>query len=58
MTETLLTLSNPLVGERRPGSVGFPLPGVEAAVDDQDEHGVGELVVRGAFVVPGLLGPS
>ena len=26
MTETLLTLSNPLEGERRPGSVGFPLP--------------------------------
>ena len=31
MTETLLTLSNPLAGERRPGSVGVPLPGVEAA---------------------------
>ena len=31
MTETLLTLSNPLEGERRPGSVGLPLPGVEAA---------------------------
>jgi malonyl-CoA/methylmalonyl-CoA synthetase len=28
MSETLLTLSNPLVGERRPGSVGLPLPGV------------------------------
>ena len=26
MTETLLTLSNPLVGERRPGSVGRPAP--------------------------------
>jgi malonyl-CoA/methylmalonyl-CoA synthetase len=46
MTETLLTLSNPLAGERRPGSVGVPLPGVEAAVDGADEHGVGELLVR------------
>ena len=26
MTETLLTVSNPLRGERRPGSVGLPLP--------------------------------
>ena len=47
MTETLLTFSNPLVGERRPGSVGLPLPGVEAALDDADEQGIGELLVRG-----------
>jgi malonyl-CoA/methylmalonyl-CoA synthetase len=56
MTETLLTLSNPLVGERRPGSVGRPLPGVEAAVDDLDEHGVGELFVRGASLCRGYWG--
>ena len=31
MTETLLTVSNPYDGERRPGTVGFPLPGVEVA---------------------------
>jgi malonyl-CoA/methylmalonyl-CoA synthetase len=47
MSETLLTLSNPLHGERRPGSVGTPLPGVEAAIDEADGHGVGELLVRG-----------
>ena len=57
MTETLLTLSNPLDGERRPGSVGVPLPGVEAAVDDPDDQGVGELLVRGPSRVPRLLGP-
>ncbi len=56
MTETLLTLSNPLDGERRPGSVGLPLPGVEAAVDDADEHGVGELHVRGASLCRGYWG--
>ena len=56
MTETLLTLSNPLVGERRPGSVGFPLPGVEAAVDDPDEDGVGELLVRGEPLCRGYWG--
>jgi malonyl-CoA/methylmalonyl-CoA synthetase len=56
MTETLLTLSNPLAGERRPGSVGVPLPGVDAAVDDADEQGVGELLVRGASVCRGYWG--
>ncbi len=56
MTETLLTLSNPLVGERRPGSVGIPLPGVEAEVDDPDQQGVGELVVRGPSLSRGYWG--
>ena len=56
MTETLLTLSNPLDGERRPGSVGVPLPGVEAAIEDPDGQGVGELVVRGASVCRGYWG--
>ena len=29
MTETVMNISNPYEGERRPGSVGLPLPGVE-----------------------------
>jgi malonyl-CoA/methylmalonyl-CoA synthetase len=56
MTETLLTLSNPLEGERRPGSVGVPLPGIEAAVDAPDAEGVGELAVRGAPLCRGYWG--
>ena len=28
MTETIMNISNPYAGERRPGSVGLPLPGV------------------------------
>lgn len=32
MTETGMVLSNPLRGERRPGAVGLPLPGVEVKV--------------------------
>jgi malonyl-CoA/methylmalonyl-CoA synthetase len=56
MTETLLTLSNPLVGERRPGAVGRPLPGTEAALDDVDEDGVGELLVRGGSLCRGYWG--
>jgi len=32
MTETNMNTSNPYVGERRAGSVGFPLPGVEIRI--------------------------
>jgi malonyl-CoA/methylmalonyl-CoA synthetase len=48
MTETLMTLSNPYDGERRPGTVGFPFPGVDARVD-----GDGALSVRGPTVFSG-----
>src|SRR5579884_2917014 len=34
MTETLMNISNPYAGERRPGSVGFPLPGISVRVLD------------------------
>jgi malonyl-CoA/methylmalonyl-CoA synthetase len=56
MSETLLSLSNPYEGERRPGAVGFPVPGYEARVVDEKgaevaRGEVGELWVRG----PGLL---
>jgi malonyl-CoA/methylmalonyl-CoA synthetase len=46
MTEIGMALSNPLRGERTPGSVGTPLPGVEVQL-------VGE---NGAPVVPGTPG--
>ncbi len=36
MTETLLTLSNPYEGERRPGSVGRPVPSCETRVVAED----------------------
>ncbi|NKB86782.1 MAG: AMP-binding protein [Acidobacteria bacterium] len=52
MTEIGMALSNPLDGERRPGTVGRPLPGVEVRlVDERGQDcaaGVqGELLVRG-----------
>ena len=48
MTETLMNASNPYDGERRPGTVGFPLPGVDIAVADD-----GEIRLRGANVFGG-----
>ncbi|MBT8444190.1 MAG: AMP-binding protein, partial [Gammaproteobacteria bacterium] len=40
MTETSMLSSNPLHGERRPGSVGYPLPGVDIRVVDADDRPV------------------
>ena len=55
MTEIGMALSNPLTGERRPGFVGQPLPGVEVRlVDDGDVpvegDGRGQIQVRGPGV--------
>lgn len=58
MTETLFTLSNPYDGERRPGSVGLPVPGVEVRVVDDQGRVVapgesGEIEVRGVGLMSG-----
>lgn len=65
MTEIGMGLGNPLHGERRPGSVGVPFPGVEARIvenaDDLAAHsgdiriteGPGELQIRGPNVFAG-----
>ncbi len=59
MTETLMNLSNPYVGERRPGSVGFPLPGVSAKIVDAAsgreaaDGESGELYLRGPNIFAG-----
>jgi malonyl-CoA/methylmalonyl-CoA synthetase len=55
MTEIGMALANPLGGERRPGCVGMPLPGVEVRLVDETGHEVetgtpGELEVRGPSV--------
>ncbi len=59
MTETNMNTSNPYEGERRVGSVGFPLPGVEVRITDPEtsaELGQGEtgmIEVRGPNVFLG-----
>jgi malonyl-CoA/methylmalonyl-CoA synthetase len=50
MTETLMNVSNPYDGERRPGTVGLPLPGVELRLAGGDE---GEVLLRGPNVFGG-----
>jgi malonyl-CoA/methylmalonyl-CoA synthetase len=49
MTETIMNVSNPYDGERRAGTVGFPLPGVDVQLDDT----TGEILLRGPNVFPG-----
>ena len=61
MTEIGMALGNPLEGERRPGSVGRPFPGVRARLVDERgrpvEDGVsGEIEIRGANVFSEYLG--
>jgi malonyl-CoA/methylmalonyl-CoA synthetase len=56
MTEIGMGLSNPLEGERRPGAVGHPLPGVEIRLVTELGHVVegegepGEIQVKGPAV--------
>jgi malonyl-CoA/methylmalonyl-CoA synthetase len=58
MTETFMNISNPYVGERRPGSVGLPLPGVSVQIRGPEgallpDGETGELFVRGPNVFAG-----
>ena len=58
MTETNMNTSNPLHGERRGGTVGLPLPGVEVRIADSDDQPlaageIGNLQVRGHNVFKG-----
>ena len=58
MTETNMNTSNPLDGERRAGTVGFPLPDVDVRVADEDGNILGQgetgvLEVKGPNVFQG-----
>ena len=59
MTETNMTTSNPYEGERRAGTVGFALPGVELKITDREtgaelpQGEIGLIEVRGPNVFKG-----
>ncbi|GGE47597.1 malonate--CoA ligase [Actibacterium pelagium] len=59
MTETNMNTSNPYEGERRAGTVGFPLPGVELKITNPEtgetlpDGDVGQIEVRGPNVFKG-----
>jgi len=58
MSETLMNISNPYEGERRAGSVGFPLPGISVRILNAEgkpaaDGEAGELYVRGPNVCAG-----
>ena len=58
MSETLMITSNPYEGERRPGTVGMPLPGVSVQLLDPRgemaaEGQPGEVYVKGPSMFPG-----
>jgi malonyl-CoA/methylmalonyl-CoA synthetase len=58
MSETLMLISNPYEGERRAGTVGFPLPGVSVRLVSSDggaptEGQTSQVLVRGPNVFSG-----
>jgi malonyl-CoA/methylmalonyl-CoA synthetase len=58
MSETIMNISNPYAGERRPGAVGFPLPGISVRLLNHELQPVpdgetGELYLRGPNVFAG-----
>jgi malonyl-CoA/methylmalonyl-CoA synthetase len=59
MTETNMNTSNPYEGDRVPGAVGFPLPGVSARITDPDtgndlgRDAIGMIEVKGPNVFKG-----
>jgi malonyl-CoA/methylmalonyl-CoA synthetase len=58
MSETLMNVSNPYIGERRAGTVGLPLPGVSVRLLDANGNAVqdgetGEVYLRGPNVFKG-----
>ena len=59
MTETNMNTSNPYNGDRRAGTVGYPLPGVELKITDPEtgteksNNEIGQIEVRGPNVFKG-----
>ncbi|MCX7920543.1 MAG: AMP-binding protein [Clostridia bacterium] len=53
-----LTETSPVVAANndfvnKPGTIGYPLAGIEVAIDSPDENGMGEIITRGGNVMLG-----
>lgn len=55
MTETSPVISAERENERRLGSVGKPMPGVDVIIDSPNEDGIGEILVKGPNVMLGYM---
>lgn len=61
MSETGMNFSNPIHGERVPGSIGIPMPGVSVrlvdpnSMKDVDVGEVGEIWLKSSGITPGYL---
>jgi malonyl-CoA/methylmalonyl-CoA synthetase len=58
MSETIMNISNPYSGDRRPGSVGLPLPGVSVRLLNEEgqpaaDGETGELFLKGPNIFAG-----
>lgn len=53
LTETSPVLTVNITAEPRNETVGFPVPGIELALHEPNQDGVGELKARGEFVMQG-----
>jgi malonyl-CoA/methylmalonyl-CoA synthetase len=59
MSETGMNFSNPLRGERKPGSIGLPLPRLEVRIVDPNRFvdlplgEIGEIWLKGPCITPG-----
>jgi len=58
MSETLMNIGNPYTGERRPGSVGLPFPGISVKLLDHEGNPVsdgetGEVYLKGPNIFAG-----
>ncbi len=53
LTETSPVVSAETDKEKRPGSIGLPLPNLEVKIDNPNEENIGEIVVKGPSVMLG-----
>ncbi len=53
LTETSPVVTAETDKEKRPGSIGLPLPNLEVKIENPDEKGVGEITVKGPSVMLG-----